>query len=278
MFEKDERVKPINLEMLKMSASLADGIGRYPATRPVEHYQIIERISDLALAKNYKVEYDPIYIAKSGVDTAISKSEKNKPIPIDRFVFRRLVTRFNIMNLSDDKHNACVALGYTERGIQVAFGANVRVCSNMSIFGGRMYMTYGNQSIPYDKLMELIIKNINEMPDIAEQDFSTLNRMYEFPIQNSDVVETLGTMHVRSVKNAYYQDPFPLNIGQMSSFTKGLVASKPKLLEDTEDIVSLYDFYNTGTQILHPDRADITTVWPDVALWGEFVKEHFNLN
>jgi hypothetical protein len=277
VFDKDERVKAIDLGTLKQTISLAEYSGKLPRTRPIEHYDFIDMIGDKATAKGYNIQLDPIYVAKAEAKRLMTLDPHKVGTP-ESFLFNRLVTRVNIIGggFEDHRHNTAIAIGYTDKGLQVGFGTNVKACQNMSIFGGRLHMTYGKQSVPWDKLVELINAHIAQLPDICESDTRLLSQMMDREVNSSEVITTLGKMHIESVKNTYFDGDFALNIGQTSQFTKGILKDAPDVLEHGEPIL-LYDFYNVGTRILHPDTAETTAVWPSNRMWGDFVVEHFNL-
>ncbi len=277
VFEKDERVKAIDLATLKQTISLAEYSGKLPRTRPIEHYDFIEMIGDKATAKGYNINLDPIYVAKAEAKRLMTLDPQKVGTP-ESFLFNRLVTRVNLIGggFEDEAHQTSIAIGYTDKGLQVGFGTNVKICQNMCIFAGRLHLTYGQQSVPWDELVRLIDGHIAELPQICESDNKLLETMMMREIESDDVVRTLGKMHIESVKNTYYQGDFALNIGQTSHFTKGILKEAPDVLERGEPM-SLYDFYNVGTRILHPDTAETTAVWPSNRMWGDFVVEHFNL-
>ncbi len=277
VFEKDERVKAIDLATLKETISLAEYSGKLPRTRPIEHYDFIEMIGDKATAKNYNIQPDPIYVAKSEAKRLMTLDPHKVGTP-QSYLFNRLVTRVNLVGggFEDEHHQTSIAIGYTDKGLQVGFGTNVKVCQNMCIFAGRLHMTYGQNSVPWAELVELINAHIAALPDICESDNKLLTTMREREISSNDVVKTLGDMHIQSIKNTYFGEDFALNIGQTNQFTKGIIKDSPDVLDGREDM-NVYDFYNVGTRILHPDNAETTTVWPSNRMWGDFVVQHFNL-
>jgi hypothetical protein len=282
IFGKDEKTKEISLDVLKKTLNLADPYtGKLPESRPMEHYQFIETIAEMAYKNNLKFEMEPIYIGKGESDWIKELDRERLGLP-ESYIIRRVITKLNISSpgyLKED-FGTSIAVGYNEKGVQGAIGVNVRICSNMCIFGGRLMTTYGNNRMPFSKLMELISKQINELPTIAESDFRILETYKEFPINDRDIIETIGEMHVNAVQGAYFGGNSPLNIGQVSNFTQGVLKSHPKLLElgGEERLMSLYDFYNMGTEILHPKRAEVSGVWPGVAHWGDYINQRFNIN
>ena len=282
LFEKDEKTKEVSLDLLKQTASLADPYtGKLPSSRPIEHWQFIEEIQEQVDKKNLSFAIEPIYIGKGESKKIKQLDPENKGIP-GSYLFQPVVTKLNITtpDYVRENYSTSIAIGYTEKGVQVAFGTNVHVCSNMCIFGGRLSVTYGNNKMPFDKLMELVQKHMNELPSIAESDFGILNQYEQLPVNDRDIIETIGEMQINAVQGAYFGGDAPLNIGQVSHFTKGIIGAHPNLLDlgGEERLMSLYDFYNMGTEILHPKRSEVSTVWPGVAHWGDYLNNRFNIN
>lgn len=281
IFEAKERTREIDLPTLKETVSLAEYDGKLPDSRPLEHYQLIDDLSEIAYKKGYNFNLDHIYVSKSESNRLMVFDPENQGLP-KSYILRRVVTRLNIVDASFNTaaHNTSIAIGYNERGIQIAFGTNVKVCSNMCIFGERYMTTYGDNKMPFDKMMELVNTYINQLPDICSDDFRILNRMYDHPVNDNDIITAVGEMQLNAVRGAYFGGDSPLNIGEVSTFSKGLLKQHGNILEAEPEsrIMSLYDFYNMGTEILHPQRAEISSVWPNVSSWGNFVVNHFNLN
>lgn len=281
VFEKDQKSKDISLGLLKQTASLADPFsGLLPNSRPIEHWQLIEQISETVDKAKLKYKLDPIWISKGESKKIRQLDPDNVGIP-ESYLFQRLVTRINILTPDFVQHgvNTSIAIGYTERGIQIAFGANVKICSNMCIFGGNLMHTYGDNKMRYDKMMQLVEKNIQELDSIAKRDFHILDRFRDTPINQQEMITSIGELHIQAVQGTYFGGQSPLNIGQVSNLTKGLVKLTPDILTTSNDnIISLFDFYNMGTEILHPSKTEITTLLPDTLQWGNYLTNRYNLN
>ena len=284
VFEKDEKRKEISLETLKQTASLVDPyVGKMPAHRPLEHWQLIETIAEKVDKKGYKFKPDPIFIGngKEELKRIIQLDPENMGL-VNAIVINRILTRLNFSgeDFGRKEYNTSIAIGYHERGIQMAFGTNIKVCANMCIFANRILYTYGSEKMPFEKMMQLVDEYIDNLPTIAKDDFRILETFKEFPVNDWNVIETVGEMQLMAVQSAYLKGESPFNIGQVSSFSQGVLKNSPKLLDlgGEDRIMSLYDFYNMGTEILHPKRAEMTTVWPSVAHWGDYLTKRFNVN
>lgn len=276
LFEK-EKVLPISLEVLEQTQTLLEYDGRLPQNQPVKHYEFIHNIQDI-LSKNYMIEQEPIFVTNAAAKRIPILDPEKVGTPAS-WLFQRLVTRINIQGdqFSDAESNANIAIGFTDKGIQVAFGQNVRICSNQCIFGGRYMSTYGPQRMPFEKMLEVIKEYSHTLPEIREHDLQMLRAMKAVQVNDVQVKELIGDLHLRAVKQAYFNDPTniaPMNVGHVSAFSKHVGQRLPGLysgLGENAAVTTLYDLYNDGTQIFKPERSEMTTLWEDVNNWGEYI-------
>lgn len=275
-FEKESTIG-IDLPTLRETISLAESNGSLPNSRPIEHFDLIEMISEMTEKKGYVFQPDPIHVAKSQSKRIMKLDPNNEGLP-GSYHFQRMVTRLQLLDLANEHHNTSIAIGYNEKGIQLAFGTNVKVCSNMSIFANKIMATYGAMKMPFDKMLQLAEKFINELPEIDAHNNAILNRMYNIEVTPFNVIQTIGDIHVRSVRSAYHGVPFAFGISQVSAFTQSLLRDHDQMLNaETGKPIRLYDFYNTGTYLMKPESSDISSLWPDIAGWSDYVVDKFEV-
>jgi len=281
IFDKNEKVKAIDLATLRSTLTLSEYGGKPPISKPIEHHEFIDIIGDKLTSKNHIFDLDPIYISKTETKRIMLLDPKNENTP-ESHLIQRLVTKINLRDpgYQNTDHNMAIAIGYTEAGLQVSFGANVRICSNMSIFGGRYLQTYGGNKIPFSKMIELIDKYIGDLPEICDHDFRMLSAMRDVSLSPDHVMETIGDLNLRAYSGAYHKQFSPLSVTQVGAVTKRILDDSLEIL--TPEIarnVSLYDFYNHGTAALHPKYAnDTSNIWQDTSNWGDYICNRFNLN
>lgn len=276
------KVMPIPLSILEQTQTLLEFNGRLPVHQPVKHYDFINTVGDI-LSQKYSIQQEPIWVTNAEAKRIPILDPEKKGIPVS-WLFQRLVTRINIMDNSfnDAETNTSIAIGFTEKGIQVAFGQNVKICTNQCIFGDRYLSTYGKNKMPYDKMLEVIKEYAHSLSEIREKDLSILSDFRATPVDSNQVKALVGDVHLRAVRAAYFKqssDDFPMNIGQVSSFSKSIGQRMPGIFEEESEPVfsDLYELYNDGTQIFKPAYSDISTLWENVNNWGEYIKGYKNL-
>lgn len=279
VFEIKENVKAISLDLLCNTQSLSEYDGKFPKTRPIEHFQLIKDVCENIRAFNLTPVLDPIFVSSSD-------SKRIKALDVQQngaaksWLFQRLVTRVGIQELSDDISNTSIGIGYNTSGINIAWGTNIHVCQNMSILGGQNYMSnYGSGKEPtlqaiFERFREWL-RNANERRAF---DVEMIRKMQNtFVNAPKAVPEFIGNLHMAAVRKAYVDvsQPAPLNISQMSDYSKEFLKLDTKIREK-EDI-DLFTLFNIGTAILKPMKSDLTDLWKNGAEYGEFFLKSFQL-
>lgn len=276
LFEKDETVKELTLEQLKMTTSITDSGGKLPASRPIEHFQLIEEIQERLDKNMISYTADPIYVAKND-SGRIPVLDKEKTGVIESWVFPRLVTRLQLNFGNNNKYNPSIAIGYNLKGITIGMGVNTRICSNQSIFGNNLIQTWGKTSVAFEKLFNVFNDWLSKYDHTFENNVKILDRMDGIFLNQSEMHELIGELQVEAVKNAYINpgSNVPFNISQMSLFSKNLYN---KHLLDSGDKITVSDFYNVGTDILKPKTTDIVDIWANNNVFSDYIVSRYGLN
>jgi hypothetical protein len=279
VFEAKENVKAISLSLLSNTQSLSEYDGKLPKTRPVEHFQLINDVCENIQAFGFTPVIDPIFVSSSD-------SKRIKALDVDQtsaaksWLFQRLVTRVNIKELSDEISNTSIGIGYNTSGINIAWGANVHVCQNMSILGGQNYMSnYGSGKEPsLQAIFERFREWLRNANDRRAFDVEMIRKMQStFVNATKAVPEFIGNLHMAAVRKAYVDvsQPAPLNIGQMSDYSKEFLKLDSAIKQKEE--VDLFTLFNIGTAILKPMKSDLTDLWKNNAEYGDFFLRSFAL-
>lgn len=285
-FEEKSNVIEISLQQLRQTSGLSDFDGKMPKTRSVEHFQLIDDLSEILDKNNLVPTVENIFVSKSD-SKRIMKLDPDRLGLLPSWLFQRLVSRINVTSLGDEKSHTSIAIAYNTNGMSIAWGQNVRVCQNMNIFGDTIMYTYGsgsNKVQEYEKIKQIF----NEWCLGAEAkrafDLEVYKKMQEITLnKGNDIRQFIGDMHLDAVKTAYIDAKVhaPLNIGQLSEFSKQYLNDFgiPTPGVDIEnDFINLHDLYQVGTAILKPNKTDIVTIWDDVRNWGNNLITKFKLN
>jgi len=284
-FKDKENVMEVTLEQLSKTSGLSNYSGTLPKNRPVEHYQLIDDLSEIVRSNGYEPTLENIYVSKSD-SHRIMVLDPNKEGLLPSWLFQRLVSRIHLKSLGDENSHTSIAIAYNTNGIAIAWGQNVNICQNMNIFGNNIMYTYGNGTgkvQEYEKIKQIF----NEWCIQAEQkrlfDLEVYKKMNEITFNKAEQVRTfIGDLHLDAVATAYINTGLnaPLNIGQLSEFSRTFLKEYPidPNVEPINDFVTLHDLYQIGTSILKPHKADLVTIWEDVRNFGNNLIEKYRLN
>lgn len=274
LFENKESVKALELKDLKQTLTLADYNKKYPVNRPLEHHKYIEEIQEVLDKNNISSFLEDIFVAKAD-SSYLPALDPERQGNINAYLFERLVTRIRIPNTDSGENELAIGLGYNKNGLTLAWGLNVKVCQNMSIFGQNLLTTYGSNKMPYDKLKNVLSDWCHNIDQKISFDRAIFKAMVERKVEKNEMINLIGKLQLKAVENAYININVnaPLNIGQVSSFSKNLL--KENKLETS---TNLYELYNYGTYLLKPKKTDIVTIYDDIKNLGNFIIEEYQLN
>lgn len=285
----DKSTAEINLETLKNSVQTKGTYGEMPASRPVQHFEFLNEIVDRFGNRMGDIIQEPIYVAKSSSKRIRLPHQEEiaakEPCPINRFVFERIATRLStnvkITDENDGGYSPAIGISYNDRGISVCMGVNVWVCSNMSIFGGKLWSTYGQGKVSYDDLINIIDSRINTWEQSFEEDMERINRLKEHTIsietQHEWTAQIFETA-IRANAKAFREDKdLILNVSQTSRLTEELcmIRDKKELATGSTDLTA-WNFVNAGTENMKPtgdNPQDLVSMYPTLEKFNSHVLE-----
>lgn len=278
-FEEKQAAALIDISDLRHTRTLKDHRGKLPESRPLEHVQFIDMVNDILVNKGMEVTTPEIYVSKSDshYDDKMAAA-LGLPNTLEAWFFDRLICRINMPYEGD--YNPSVAIGYNARGLALAYGTNVRICQNMSIFGDKFLRTY-DSGLPFNRMMELFVGWINEFQKHFEYDMAILQRMKNTYLGNTlpELQKMIGTLHLLATeKNMGAKVLAPLNQTQVNEFSRKVLemgADGKINLSNDENVISMHDLYNIGTQILTHSQTNLEYKWDKVSEMGAFFETHY---
>lgn len=265
----------INFNELQLSLSEKMVSGK--SLNGIEHTELIDRIG--SITSKYNAKLNPIIVSNAGPSKTpgISvlpyvESQKGKGA-IEAHIFRRLIGGFEIE--TDNKEwNTKIAYSFHQGGIELAIGANVRVCSNLSIFGYENMVSTKN--VPIDKMFEIVSDWITKYEEKLNQFEVTMKKLKENTFSLDKYFQFVGLLSAirvekdSSVIKNYINDAkvYGLNQGQINKFTeKALIEYS---IVDNNSI-SAYDIYNIGTNLHKSEHMEISNIIPQNVEFGSTI-------
>lgn len=245
----------------------------------IEHHKFVSKVLEMVVKMGFKAQMDPIYAAQNkaklfqGVSILPDLEEIHGKNSIRAHILRRILTRVVISDYEDEISNSAIAISYHQNGIEVAFGPNIKICQNQCILGtGRYLRTYGNEKLPFEKMLEVIEDWMFTFKQKREEDQESLKRLMEYPVDFTTMSKIIGELSLMRVgkDDLGMSVDYPLAQGQINRVSKAYL-SQMKDRSDDEKIISLYDVYNYGTAELKPDQMEIPNVLVQNAVFGNYV-------
>lgn len=275
-FEKDQKVMSIDFETLKESADYDRG-----KKFPKSHFEVIEDIMSLMSEEHHYPELVELFIAKNGViypkEREVSYRNDIDTIYDTRGVqITNLIAKINMLgNLTNDTSSQSLAISFNKSGIEFAFGANVSVCGNMTIFGEDHLQNYGKDSIDYEKMWEIIILWIKTAEHRRNRDLAIIEKMklITFPNVLEEVRNIIGYFHEMFIRDA---NACPLRQGRINDVHRGLIAGYEEAIENQEAF-NLWDMFNVFTQVSSHQDVIENRIANTTAI-GKYFIDRYNLD
>lgn len=309
-FNEGETVKDIPLQILAQSLMITDSKGRPPKNRPIQSWELVDTIHSLCTEAGLDVEIKHIYVPEKESTPVINKEEKDlyasgENIPINKWLFNKVGIVIHLNHPDDHESVTAIAAAFHEKGIQVGWGQQVSMCSNFCIFGANTLYTFGEDRMGFEKLMEALKNWIMQFEIKRSEDLAIIDGMKKFTIDDS-VIEfqldaIVGNLYRAAVRKNYMasETRFVFNMSQTSEFVQNLerklqdhylkvseLNEKIKAIQTPEttiveieaaqaniEVLTLWDLYNWGTEILKPETTDIANVFQVVTWWSKFLLE-----
>ena len=271
---KDQKAMEITFEELQASIGVRNNRGDYNKALPMKHADFIEKIADM-VSKDYDVTVGKIYVPKNRIGV-VHELDPDKQGLIKASMFRSLVGEIHLNNFKNDEMNMKLAINVTDRGVTLAQGTNVQVCSNMTIMGAsNMISTMGRQGLPFDKFQELFEGWVPKMGETFEKYTKTIEQMKAVQLgSNGQIQELIGELQIAAIRGAYERgySESPLNLSELSKLTQDLI-KKPDFLND--EPMSLWDIFNDFTYVQTHSEQNIDTKIDDMIRTSEFLLKKY---
>ena len=270
-FEKS-KVQTISLEQLEETMHENRGDDNTPM-HGIYHFALIHQLLDMCEKHGYDTELYDLFATNNkdkqtpGVSLNDKLQEKYGARAVKATTLRRVYANIRIKNFDDDSMTTNLALSYTQRGIQVGFGTNVKVCKNQNMLGDGCFASdyatknhYAND--PYKTDLKGILTKVETWLTDAEHiviaDREEIERMKKAVITPEDLYKILGllfTIRVATdtdVKEIKYKgDTYPLNQSQLVKFDTDLLIQQKE-----KGQITAWDFYNAATNLYKPQTCE----------------------
>lgn len=282
-FSENENVKNLELAQLSQSVRVEGKHGRVLLSRPVQSWNVIAYILELMEKNNVNYKVDNIFVQKRNSFPMLNDEEKalgynRTQCPINRWLFDKVLSSIQIPGIlgSNGLTNAKIGFGFSDEGIEIAFGMNVHVCQNFSILGGCILRTFkmmGKEALSWEAI-EIQFRNwIENIDQLMKVETEIMLDMMGTTIQDDKIIDrVVGSLYQKAIDQAYISKQIaPFDTAGMSNFTQNILRNQ------AGPIRNVWDLYNYGTAVMKPGMVDIADLHASSSLFAEYLLNEFEV-
>lgn len=267
------KVQTLTLEQLKATNLENRGDDR-SCPHGIYHFALIQRLLDMCEQQGYNAEVYDLFATNNkdkqtpGVSLYPELEMQYGERSVKAHTLRRVYANVRLTNFDNDELTTNLAVSYTQKGIQVGFGTNVKACHNQNLMGNGCFVSdYSTHNRyaggdPHKTDLNGIFKKVGSWLTDAEhiviRDQETIERMKQSVISAEDLYKILGLLFTirvatdteeKSIK--YKGEVYPLNQAQLVRFDTDLL-----LKQHEKGQITAWDFYNAATNLYKPQSCE----------------------
>lgn len=253
----------------------------------IYHFALLHQILDMAAKEGYNAEVYDLFATNNkdkqtpGVSLYPELEKQYGERAVEAHTLRRVYANIRLRDFDTDEVTTNMAVAYTQKGIQVGFGRNVKLCHNMCFLGsGRFVADYGAGKNVDKQDLNGIMRTIGGWLTNAEkmmiEDDETIERMKHAELTAEQIYTILGMLqtirvaHDTSIKSIRFaEDIYPLNQAQLTKFTEALMVKRKQ-----EGTITAWTLYNCATDLYKPETAEVNLIMPQNMAMVEFMKKN----
>lgn len=284
------RVQQLNLTQLERTHKENDVYGN--PLRGVYHFQLINDIIALCEEQHFDVEVYDLFAAQNkdrstpGVVLLPQVEAIHGQRAVEAHILRRVFANVRIKDFDEDGYTTNLAIAFHQKGIQVGFGNNVKICHNQCMLSPTQYIaTYGEKGEgrgnghTLAEVMDAVKSWLVDARHIIVTEREKIAAMQAIECDARQLYTLIGLLTSMRVacdtrhKEIRTYATYPLNQAQICAFTEALM-----LHYNRHGRVTVWDIYNAATDLYKADAMDIPAIMPQNRAMVAFLGEQFNLN
>lgn len=285
-FEK-QKVQVLTLDQLKRTNRENRGDDR-SCPHGIYHFALVQQILDMCAQHGYNAEVYDLFATNNrdkqtpGVSLYPELEQRYGERAVEAHTLRRVYANVRLTNFDTPELTTNLAISYTQKGIQVGFGRNVKICHNQCMLGsGRFVSDYsartGTTKMDLQGILGTIGSWLTDAEHIAISDDETIERMKNAILTAEQLFIVLGMLMtirvqndttIKSIRNHSRNNVYPLNQAQLSRFTELLLIKQKEVGR-----ITAWDFYNCATELYKPATAETNLILPQNLAMMEFMRQ-----
>lgn len=283
---EQRKVQELTLEQLMRTVKENRGDDR-SCPHGIYHFALIQKMLDMCAEHGYNAEVYDLFATNNrdkqtpGVSLNPEIEAKYGERAVEAHTLRRVYANIRLKDFDTDEVTTNMAVAYTQKGIQIGFGRNVKICHNQVMMSyDRMTSDYSAHPNSPKATLEGMLKTVStwltNAQNLVIEDDETIVKMKESILTAEQLYTTLGMLmsirvaHDTSIKSIRYTgDIYPLNQAQLSKFTENLL-----LKQKEEGRITAWDFYNAATDLYKPETAETNLILTQNLAMSNFMKQY----
>lgn len=286
----ENKVQVITLDQLKLTNLENRGDNR-ECPHGIYHFALIQRLLDMCEKAGYDVEVYDLFATNNkekqtpGVSLYPELEARFGKRSVKATTLRRVFANVRIKNFDDENLTTNLAVSYTQRGIQVGFGTNVKLCHNQNFLGtGRFVADYTisnhyasgeNYKADLNGIFDRVGSWLTNAQHVVIEDRETIKKMKETYLTAEQLYVIIGML--TSIRVAcdtankeirYTGGIYPLNQTQIGKFTEELLVEQKHVGQ-----ISAWALYNAATNIYKPTTCEQNLIMPQNMAMYDFMKQ-----
>lgn len=290
LFDFDKaKVQGLTLEQLERTHKENDVYGN--PLKGVYHFALLQQIISMCNEFNYGVEVYDLFAAQNkdrntpGVVLLPQVEAIHGERAVEAHILRRVFANIRLTDWDDAENTTNLAVAFHQKGIQVGFGNNVKICHNQCMLSPDHYVaTYSEkgrgrgEGVTIPEVMETIKSWLFNAQHIIVSERQTIERMKNIDVDADTIFRLIGLLTAIRVKcdtkhsEIRETKTYPLNQAQISQFTESLMLK----YHETRNVTA-WDMYNAATDLYKATTMDIPALLPQNRAFCAFMDEQFNL-
>ena len=274
-FEK-AKVQSLTLEQLRRTMKENDGETGVPL-HGIYHFMLIDEIAKMCQEVGYETEIYDMFATNNkdkqtpGVSLYPELEQKYGIRAVEAHSIRRLFTNIRIKDFDTDELTTNLAVSYTQKGIQIGIGRNVRICHNQCMLSAERYVADFNIGefkagrLSPAELLDKVRSWLFDLRGIVREDDETIERLKDTHITTGQVLLIIGLLtaarvrHDTNIKAIRQKNAnvYPLNQAQIGRFTEKML-----LTQHEQGEITAWSMYNAATDLYKPQTAEQTLILP----------------
>lgn len=207
---------------------------------------------------------------------------------VEAHLLRRVFANIRLKDFDDEEHTTNLAVAFHQKGIQVGFGNNVKICHNQCMLGRGQYIATYNErgngrratedKIGIPQIIDAVKSWLLDARQIVINEREKIARMKEIEVSADEMFRLIGLLTAirvkcdTNIKSIKENRTYPLNQAQICKFTEDMI-----LRYHESQRISVWDLYNGATDLYKATSMDIPQIMPQNRAFVDFLNNQFDL-